>query len=66
MDDAAQDALADFTEQAYSLDFDDIAGGIPTRFRFRQARSHITCTYITHTAQVPANDFGLTAEEVAC
>ncbi len=38
-----------FLEQSYALDFDDIAGGMPTRFRYRQ---------------VASNDFGLTAEEV--
>ncbi len=39
-----------FLDEYYSLDFDDIVAGMPTRFRFRQ---------------VPANDFGLSAEEVA-
>lgn len=45
----AKETLDSFLEQSYALDFDDIAGGMPTRFRYRQ---------------VASNDFGLTAEEL--
>lgn len=36
-------------EETYALDFEDIVGGMPTRFKYRT---------------VPVNDFGLTPQEV--